>query len=263
MLRITVASFTVLSAMSVASTPAEASRPTDLAIQVIGPGPVLVGAPGHYEILIDNISQRRARDVRLQIHFPLTATLPRPYILGTVSNADARCFDDGTVYECVIGNIRKGRATTVGFDFAVPYSVTGGEVRAVVSARNDADLSNNEASVPVELVYYPQPLAGTNTATVTFCSGQDLISFQDCVVSPGSTRSYPVTLNANGTISFPGRTVAPSGAWNQSTAEDLYIEFATNGQVVMRFDGKGVGQSCFDGIATFNGPFNAAYRVCF
>lgn len=242
---------------------AEAARPTDISVQLLSPGPVLVGAPGRYEVVVENVSRRRAQNVRVQIHFPLTATSPRAYILGEVTGADARCYDDGTVFECVLGHLRRGRSTRIGFDFTAAHSAVPGEIRAVASTTNDTDLGNNEASAPVELVYYTQPLSPPAAATVTFCSGQGLIAFYDCVVSPGSTGSYPLTLEVNGTVSFPGRTTAPTGTWSQSAPEDLHIEFTSQGRVVMSFDGKAIGGACFDGLATFSSPYNAAYRVCF
>lgn len=254
----------VFTAVSLALTSvAEAARPTDIAVQLIGPGPVLVDAPGHYEIIVENVSRRRADGVRVQIQLPLTATSPRAYILGTVTNGDARCFDDGTVFECVLGRIRRGRATSIGFDFSAPFSAVASEIRAVASVADDTDLSNNEARVPVELVYVPQTISAPAPATVTFCSGQGLISFYDCVVSPGSTRSYTVDLDANGTVAFPSPNTAISGVWSQASSEDLFLEYSANGQVVLSYDGKGIGNNCFDGIATFNSPYNAAYRVCF
>lgn len=242
---------------------AQAARTPDLAVQIISPGPVLVDSPAHYRVLIENVGRRRADNVRVQLRFPLTATSPTAFVLGTVSGMDARCFDDGTVYECVLGRLRRGAATTIEFDFSSPYSAVAGEVSAEASTTNEGDWSNNAAATPVELLYFAQALSAPATATVSHCTGQGLISYYDCIVSPTSTHSHLVTLGANGTISFPNYPTTHGGRWSQASPEDLFMEYTGYGRVVMTFQGKAIGNDCFDGIATFASPYNAAYRVCF
>ncbi|MBX2811230.1 MAG: hypothetical protein KTR25_05450 [Myxococcales bacterium] len=254
---------TVLTLMIIFALPNSgwAARPPDVAVQILGPGAVRVDTPGHYEVVVENVSSRAARGLRLQLGFSVTATSPEQYILGAVSNQDYRCFDDGHVFECVLGRLGRGQTTRVSFDFSAPYSAVMSRIRAVASVSGDSNLSNNEASVPVDLVYYSQVVVAPVDGTVTLCTGKGLISFYDCVVSPSSTSSYPLTLEAGGTIAFPGNSVA-TGRWNQVSPEDLHLEYEARGHTVMRFDGKGIGNQCFDGIAAFSGSANAAYRVC-
>lgn len=238
---------------------AQAGPPTDVQVQLIGPGPVLVNTSGRYQVLVENISLNRADGVRLQLQFPLTGQ-PRPVIRGSASSQDRRCFDDGTVIECVLGRLGPGAVTRVGFEFTSPHATPLGEVRAVAYAADDTNRSNNEAGVPIDLRYYPQPVSGPVSAVIKGCNGRGLNTFFEC--SAGSTfiYSYTLSLEANGSISLTNPNY--SGLWFQSSAEDLHLEYVAQGTIVMSFDGKGVGQNCFEGLATFNSPYNAAYRVC-
>ena len=102
------------------------------------------------------------------------------------------------------------------------------------------------------------------TADIDHCTGRDLVSFYQCVISPSSISSHQHVFNADNTISFafPGY----SGVWSQNPGlNQLSFTYYEGPDAVLDFVGYGVdGTNCFEGITNFYpaSVYNSAYSVC-
>lgn len=247
------------------ATPAEANKPTDLNILLVGPGSIAVDSAGHYEVLIENISSRPAKDVQLLIQLPETATSPIAHTMGRLSNMDTRCEHISTFIECDIGLLLQDERTVVAFDIASPYRSKPAEILVEVStSTREINIENNTHKTTINLDYVSYSIAPEASATVNSCTGKKLTSFYACVVSPSSLMTHTVVLKEDNSLAFPSQAPTYGGRWSQPAADRLVLDYTNNNEVVMHFEGRGIGNACFDGVVTFTeDTYNAAYRVCF
>ncbi|MBX2797217.1 MAG: hypothetical protein KTR31_06115 [Myxococcales bacterium] len=241
--------------------PAHAARSAHLVTTIEGPSDVEVYEVASYTVIVGNEGTRRADLVELVIDLPLTHTSPTVHVLGEVTALDSRCLLDGLQIVCDLGRIGKAREETVSFDLALPASTLDLELLA------DATSASRHTSEGDVWLADLQPVGVSWTAphrmTIEHCTGQDLSSFFECEVSPGSISSHAVTLQPDGTLLFdvPGY----AGSWWSTGADHMALQYTdTTSTVVMSFEGVGVDPDCWEGQASFptNPSFMAMYSVC-
>ncbi|MEZ4441702.1 MAG: hypothetical protein R3B72_21555 [Polyangiaceae bacterium] len=251
-------------AILTASTPALAAA--DLSVDVQTPT-VAVYDTGSYDVVVENVGNRRARNVTLTIDLPETNTSPTVYLLGDLDTYDSRCSLSGRQLTCALGTLRQNRSTTVSLDLMLPLSTAPIQIGASVSSPDDGNASNDSDVEAADLTTYPvainAPVAATNRHC-TSSSNPGLTSFYECELFPSSISSHGITLQSNGSISFANAPPSFTGSWSQTSSDHLSLQYFDGGQLVMSFDGYGVSSSCFEGRADFfpqNG-YHALYEVC-
>jgi hypothetical protein len=237
----------------------------DISVSLSAPASSDVYLADTISVVVDNPSNQNANSVQLTIELPETATSPTVYVLGDLSNIDSRCALVGTQLECSLGRIRKGRSTTVDFDFSAPWASVPLDIIAEASTSGETNLADNADGVTLDVIYVDQLIAGPAGVSNRHCTGQGLQGFYDCTTSPSSITGHDILLEDDGSITFPPGISGYTGSWSQDTDDHLHFEYVLNGTTTrLIFDGNGVGGDCFEGLTTFPGtPYNAGYEVCF
>ena len=237
----------------------------DLAVTLSAPASVGVGSAETLSVVVDNPSNQNADAVLLSIALPETATSPTVHVLGELSGIDGRCAVVGTTLECDLGRIRRGRSTTVQFDFAAPWARVPLDITAEAATAGETALADNIDGLTLDVVYVDQPIGAPAGVTNRHCTGQGLQAFYECTLSPSSITSHDILLEDDGSITFPPGISGYTGSWWQDTDDHLHFEYVQNLTTTrLIFDGNGVGGDCFEGVSTFPGTaYNAGYEVCF
>ena len=261
-----------VSALALAPATAEAANGPNLSVSVAPPPATNVYATGRYNLTVANIGNRDAQSVRVVINLPSSQTSPNVSVMGTVGAKSAGCSVSGLVLTCAINSIRAGRNVPLFFDVSFPLT-TSSLAMPVAASSNPVDLNpaNNTATITPNLRTFATDIqaaiadnAGPITADIDHCTGRDLVSFFQCVITPTSITSHQHVFNADNTISFafPGY----SGVWSQNPAlNQLSFTYFEGPDAVLQFVGYGVdGTNCFEGITTFlpSSAYNSAYSVC-
>lgn len=255
---------TALALVTLAIPTADAARRADLETTVALPAAVDVDVADTVEVFVDNIGRRNAQNVTLIIALPETATSPTVHVLGDVSAIDSRCTAVDTELHCSLGRIRRGRGTSVTFDFAAPWASIDLEILAdaETTSRED-DLLNNEDWDALAVEYVDTVITGPNGVLNRHCTGQGLQAFYECRLYPSSISGHDILLEDDGTITFAPGISGYTGTWWQDTDDHLHFEYESGGQTRLVFDGNGVGGRCFEGTSDFPGTgWNAGYEVC-
>lgn len=246
-----------------------AAGSADLQVQIQAPTTVNISTATNYTVVVKNNGPVTATNVGLTVDFPLTATSPQVYILGTVSENDARCNIVNRRLTCALGSIKKNKTATVVYSYTAPVSTRVLTMTATVSgSENDPVSGNNTASVAPNLTYPVRAISTASGATTnvqtSLCTGTNLSSFFECELFPSSIQSHVATLHGNGSVTFsePGYY----GSWSQSASQkDLRIEYFDVGGKVAEFNGFAInGQQCFDGLTIFfpASTYVSPYRIC-
>jgi len=252
-----------LTTLLAASIAAPAYAAADLETTIGEPSGLYVDQTGTWDVVVENVGNRNARNVSLIIELPETNTSPNVYVMGVLGAYSSSCSLVGTTLDCSLGRIRKGKAKTVSFDIDLPYADGGLEVYAsAATTSSESNTGNNDDSVIHSQLYYANAVGAPVAVLNEHCTGQGLTSFYECAISPGSISSHPATWEANGTISFPFSTTV-TGFWQQPTADTVAFQYWDNGAIVADFEGVGVAGGCWEGLTIFsNGPWVAPYRIC-
>lgn len=237
---------------------------TDLSVTLAWPNSSDINTATVYTATVQNVSRTTAANVKLEITLPLTHTSPQVYILWEVSGLDSSCNVVSNKIVCRLGSMKRNISKNISFSYAIPVSTQSATIVASISSdTNDNNAGNDTDSFSPNLVY-PNRVITSGLANNDHCTGTNLTSYYECIVSPSSTSSHDVTFLANGTIDLwvPGYT----GTWSQATPYQLHFEYFENAVKVAEFDGYAInGGNCFDGITNFfpASGYNSAYRVCF
>ncbi len=246
--------------------PAEAGRggsraPADLAVSIDLPT-FDVDQAGTVFVDVDNVGGSSANDVVITVAFPTTNTSPTVHVLGTTSNIDSSCFDDGTQIKCFVGRVKAGKSTSISFDIELPQSADDIEFYAAVgTSSTDGNSANNQVSDIADVLYPDLVITSQVDIENRHCTGQDLVSFFECELYPSSISSHLITFETDNTITFAYAGYA--GVWSQPTDDSLHFEYWYAGQMRLEFDGNAVDGSCFEGLSDFPGTgYVAPYQVC-
>jgi hypothetical protein len=261
-----------VSVVAAAPGAAEAANGPNLSVSVTPPPATNVYAAGRYNLTVANVGNRDALNVSVVINLPSSLTSPYPGIMGTLGARSAGCNVSGLVLTCNIVKIRAGRNAPLFFDMTFPVT-TSSLAMPVTASSSPVDLNpgNNSATITPNLRTFATDIqaaiannGGPLTADIDHCTGRDLVSFYQCVITPTSTTSHQHIFNADNTISFafPGY----SGVWSQNPAlNQLSFSYYEGPDLALDFVGYGVdGTNCFEGITNFYpaSVYNSAYSVC-
>ena len=261
-----------VSVLVAAPAAAEAANGPNLSVSVTPPPATNVYAAGRYNLTVANVGNRDALNVRVVINLPSSQTSPSVSTMGTLGARSVGCNVSGLVLTCNIARIRGGRNAPLFFDMTFPVT-TSSLAMPVVASSSPVDLNpaNNTATITPNLRTFATDIqaaiadnGGPLTADIDHCTGRDLVSFYQCVITPTSISSHQHIFNADNTISFafPGY----SGVWSQNPAlNQLSFTYYEGPDAVADFVGYGVdGTNCFEGITNFYpaSVYNSAYSVC-
>ncbi|MCB9730565.1 MAG: hypothetical protein H6744_07985 [Deltaproteobacteria bacterium] len=241
-----------------------ASRP-DLTVGISGPASVGVYVDTTYTVSVSNVGNRNADAVRLEIELPQTHTSPTIQVMGLVGSFSNGCSLAGTRLTCNLGTVKRSKSKSVSFSIALPVSVVPLSFEASASTTtNEPNRGNNDDSFTPAVSYVATPVGAPRAAHNEHCTGRDLTGFYECVVSPGSTMSHDIVLEAGGTVTSPIFGSTYTGIWSQPTPDSLTFTYFDSGTPVAEFTGYGVGGDCYEGITIFplNPTWNSAYEVC-
>jgi uncharacterized repeat protein (TIGR01451 family) len=244
------------------STPALAAA--DLAVSIPATPAAHVYDSATYTVNIDNIGNRRAKNVQVLIDLPATNTSPAVHVMGELDAVDSRCVLANTQLRCNLGHLRKNRSTSISFDLELPEATTPLSFTATASStNNDSNPANDSATYTPTLLNYSTTVADGDLADVRHCTGSSLTSFFECTVSPSSIATHSVEFHGDGTLSFPDQP-AYDGTWSQTSSDSLSMTYTYNGIVRAEFEGYGTSPGCFEGITTFpqTSTWVSAYEVC-
>ena len=236
----------------------------DLTASITAPASVAVDATGRYQVTVHNIGNRTASNATVTVTLPATNTSPGVYVLGVLGAHDTRCALAGRQLNCVLGQLRRSKTTTVFFDIALPYSsapIVFGAQAATTSSENST--SNNGASLTASLVYPPLSVWAGAAAVNEHCTGTALTSFFECTLFPSSITAHDTVFQAGGVLTFPTAPASYTGTWSQPSANSLVFDYFEDGLPVASFVGKAVDADCFEGLTTFPGStWVSPYSVC-
>jgi len=256
--------FTLLATASFAKA---AAPQADLSVALVPPSSEMVYSANSYSVTVSNIGKKDASGVVLSMDFPLTHTSPQVFLLGSITQLDSRCAIQAGRVSCALGNLLRGKSTSVAFKYSIPVSNQSIQIKSnVVSNSGDDNPSNNNHTYVPNLTYRSFAIAGPRTATNSHCTGTDLTSYFECTKFPSSISQHSAVLEANGTISFPNEPTY-YGFWQQSANEThkLSFQYWEAGNKILEFSGFGSVANCFDGMTAFfpASSYVSAYRVCF
>jgi hypothetical protein len=260
---------TLMTLAVLSTTSAEAGRrggggSPDLQVTLSAPATVDVDTANTLSVLVDNNGNGNANNTTLVIQLPETATSPTVHVLGDLSNIDSRCVQVGTTLECALGRIKKGKSTTVDFDFAAPWADIVLDIDAIASTSGESNAADNSDGISLDVVYVDQLISGPAGVVNRHCTGSGLTAFYECELYPSSIAGHDILLESDGTITFAPGISGYTGTWWQDTDDHLHFEYEAGGSTRVIFDGNGVGGDCFEGITDFPGTgYNAGYQVCF
>lgn len=235
----------------------------DLEVDIVTPAPTYVYDTGEFEVVVSNLSNKRADDVELTIALPETNTSPTVDIMGTLGSIDSRCTVVDTSLVCDLGHLRRNRSTTVSFELALPRAEQMLALSASAMTSDNDTVPGNDSDLEVpSLLDYAVAVSPGDAAHNRHCTGQGLTSFFECLLFPSSISTHDIEFLAGGQLTIVGQP-GYTGTWSQPTPETLEFSYETGGNVVAEFEGSGVGPSCFEGVTTFPGSaYVAPYEVC-
>jgi hypothetical protein len=247
---------------------ASAAAGSDLKPTITVSGSTLVGTPTRYDVRILNTGNKRSNATTVSIQLPKTNTSPTVFVMGTLGTVPTGCTKTGTRLICSFPNgiARNSVSAPIGFDLTLPYSASPIALRVDVDTNNDTNYANNNTTSTAMQTYQTVTPPAVNFAvTNQHCTGTNLSSYFECIVSPGSVATHPATFLANGAIDLGDPDYL--GAWAVSGTQ-LTFSYTELGQPFGSFIGQGVsaggpGQNCWDGRLTTGGPSTVMYRVCF
>lgn len=235
----------------------------DLDVDIVTAAPTYVYDTVEFEVVVSNLSNKRADDVELTIALPETNTSPTVHVMGTLGAIESRCTLVDTSLVCDLDRLRRNRSTTVTFELALPRAEQMIALMASVTTSDNDIAPGNDSDVEVPaLLDYAVAVSPGDAAHNRHCTGQGLTSFFECMLFPSSLSTHDIEFLAGGELTIVGQP-GYTGTWSQPTPETLQFSYETSGNVVAQFEGSGVSSDCFEGITTFPGSaYVAPYEVC-
>jgi hypothetical protein len=263
-------SFVVALAASLSLTLAAgaAQAAPDLSVSVTQPSGVFVYQAVRYTVRVTNVGNQRSAAATLTIDLPDTNTSPTVHVLGTVGAMTTGCARSGLRITCPVPRIQgNNNFVSFFFDLTLPEAWQPVSFEAnVIPGGSDAQSSNNRRTHVPLLQNHPYVIAPAAPVTVTnrHCTGQNLQSYFECTLFPSSIASHQIEFHPGGTITIPAAGPDYGGTWSQPTPDSLVFQYTDGGSPILNFEGYGVGNRCFEGLATFvpASPYSAPYRVC-
>jgi hypothetical protein len=237
----------------------------DLRLTLAAPANQQVYQSGTFTYTVANIGKKTAAGAKVVITLPGTGTSPQVFVMGTLNSFSSRCSRAGLVLTCTLGSLAKNASTTVYVDLMLPYSTAPIVLSATASTTtNEPAQGNNTVIHSAALGTYPVAMTFGTPIVHRHCTGTaSLTSFFECTLFPSSIAEHEATFNSNGTIDLPpGYT----GSWTYTATENrLQFEYFEGAVLVAQFDGRGVGNNCFEGRTTFipDNGYVSPYRLCF
>ena len=253
-----------VSALSLMALSAPALAAADVTASVSVPSSTVVYGTGRTTVTVTNVGNMTASGVTVAIQLPVTHTSPSVYLMGTVGSMSSGCTRTGSVINCSLGSIRKGRSTSVWFDMALPWSSEAMSFTATAAFSGESNTTNNSGSASAVLSYYSWPLSGDTAMLNEHCTGTGLTAWYECTLFPSAISSHSTTLVSDGSITFGPEGAGYTGDWWQDASDHLaFVYYDPDGFLVAEFDGNGVPGGCFEGLTTFTGSsYVAPYSVC-
>lgn len=244
------------------ATPALAAA--NLRVTIPAPPPTHVYDAIDYSVVIANTGNQTASAAVLKIDLPQTHTSPQVKVMGTLAAVDSRCTLAGTRLTCALGAISKNSSKTVTFSIALPHAAeTLSIATSVVTSSSENSYADNAAASTPTLLHYAVAVADGSLADIRHCTGQNLTSFLECVLSPSSISAHTTVFHADGTLEIPGEPEY-AGEWSQPTPDSLELVYTYGDEVVAEFSGRGTDTDCFEGLTTFpDSPYVSPYEICF
>lgn len=229
-----------------------------------GPASPMVNSPYQYTVTVRNTGNRLAEGVKVVVDLPLTNTSPTKYILGKISGLDPqKCQVISNKLQCNLNSLSANQSKDFTFNFEFPVSTRTLSFTAVASTTTAGDpLGNNTLSHTPNVTYGTRQITGPVNALISRCTGQNLSSYYECEVSPGSVTTLMFALNADQSISYS--SYGTIGYWDQFTStQQLHMQLI-GGSSVAEFNGFSTGGNCFEGLTTFDpgSPYVSPYKVC-
>lgn len=244
----------------------EALAQADLSVTLQGPASPVVYQMDTYTATVRNIGSLQAAGVTVQVDLPLTATSPQVYILGELSNTDARCQVISRTLRCSLGSIRRSKSASFSFGFKLPQAAKVLSLKATAATTtSEPNTNNNSATITPSIAHPSQPITADLSVTNAHCTGSGtLSSYFECLTAPSSISQHDSILLQNGEISFPDHPEY-GGSWELTDLDrQLTMEYTELGLVIGTFAGWSVGDGCYEGKMNFESTssFVAIYRVC-
>ena len=239
-----------------------AQAPADVQVEVLGQSNPYVYTPYVYRVRASNVGGTRAENVSLTIDMPLTDTSPTQFILGRLSSISSNCQIVSNKIECSLGRINPGRSKTVRFTFVIPVSTKTLSISATGTADVDANPNNDADTMVFNMRHHDLIISSAVDVINQHCTGTNLTSFYECVLTPTSVTDHPTTLNGDGSITFQAGNY--TGSWYQPTPKELVFNYTYGSIVLLEFHGYAVSANCFEGLSTFppRPQYVSPYSVC-
>lgn len=220
---------------------------------------------GRWTVQVQNIGNKNASSVTLNIQLPETHTSPQVYVMGVTGAKSAACTQTGTDLNCNLGTINRSTSKSVYFDIDLPESAAALTVVSTATTTSvENSYTNNVDTDNATLTYYtPTLTAFPTTAYIDHCTGTGLTAYYECSLFPSSISSHEHVFESGGTISFSSAYPAGyAGTWSVS-GEYLYFEYTYLGLTEATFVGRGVSANCWEGLTDFGSTYVSPYSVCF
>ncbi len=259
-------SFVCLLASSAMTTLAARPQPVDLRVMPWqGPASPMVNSPYQYRVTVKNTGGTAAANVKVIVDLPLTNTSPTKYILGKLTGVDPqKCQVVSNKLQCNLQNLTPNQSKDLTFTFELPVSTRTLTFNATASTTTTGEvaLANNQLSNTPVPTYGTRQITGPVNVLVSRCTGQNLSSYYECEVSPGSVTTVMFALNGDQSI-FHAEYGA-IGLWDQfASTQQLHMQLM-GGNSIADFNGFSTGANCFEGLTTFtpSSPYVSPYKVC-
>ncbi len=182
-----VGSIAVVTALLIAPS---ALAKVNLSVSIDGPAAVTVYDEVRYDVEVFNAGPKRANNVTVQIDLPETRTSPTVHVMGLVGGMSSSCNQVGTSLVCNLGRLRKNETASLWFDIAWPVSAEPSTFQAEVSTTSlDGNPTDDVATHTPAVSYLDTPISGPRDVVNRHCTGQGLIGFLECELSPSSISS--------------------------------------------------------------------------
>jgi hypothetical protein len=262
-----------VSVLVAAPAAAEAANGPNLSVSVTPPPATNVYAAGRYNLTVANVGNRDALNVRVVINLPSSQTSPSVSTMGTLGARSVGCNVSGLVTDLQHQQDPRGpqRAAVLRHDLP-GHDVVAGHAGGRLEQPRGSEPGQQHRDDHAEPAHVRDGHPGRHrrqrwpdlTADIDHCTGRDLVSFYQCVITPTSISSHQHIFNADNTISFAFPDYA--GVWSQNPGlNELSFSYTEGPDTVLDFVGYGVdGTNCFEGIVNFYpaSVYNSAYSVC-
>lgn len=262
---------------------ASAAQTSSLTTTVAGPPSTPVGAVSHFDVQVVNSgSSATTAPWTISVQLPKSngtyGQLQVQVVLGTVGVVSPGCVVGADLnllctMTSALSNVPGANTQVIGFDITLPYIKKQFSFPAIATAANDDGLGGNSASATTAQTF-TTVTAPIGQATVDYCGGVGLDgtgrrSFYECVVTPGLTMTYKMTMAPGGTLTnflFNNKPVPTRGGTWAINGTRLDVVLTNNSTQLATMSLQGVSARCWEGpLSTAYGQPVAApaqYRIC-